>query len=486
MTETVQSTANPSWKYILAIKEDAATKSKTVISLIHSLVQTAAFWASSSKGILLGHEEAIIPPIGIETTDAECSSKALIFSWENRLFNCPLETWLGSLVPWVGFFLLLVAADSASSNFLALSYIFAQFMLCGMLMMCWMEPCNIHQLARAAVVVSKHEDLMSAVKSMSKVLKLRKTRKKVEDRLISAWKKKAQINAIRLSSSQLAEAANISRKVGLLLTQHSSATEFHEGLQELRKREVAAREDAERARRAEQPGPGPLAAAESAGLEPVSAEPPCEDASGAPAAEAAAQPALGSEPSDWERQLLRGVDLLSLDESNRAVWAYLAYCNNSSPIGTPSRFDSTLNAENHGAVLEDGAALLRRALFAHGIVQYCESRLLRYTECAHFWAKVHLLCPFAGEVWNSFQKDEGDAEQDEAQGRAKSNRDRQADRVRVKRIQQFHQKPHHRCLFCLWYGSLAHMESLVGLFFYLSGAEATPLALFRRWLGCIT
>ena len=171
ISETVPVSENPSWKYIVCITENARRRSKVVVSLLHSLVQTASFTVSSATGVQYGHEEAILPPIGIETTDAECISKALVFALEQRLFGSSLEDWLSKLT-WVSLLLFLVAMDSAASNILALTYLVAQFMLSGVLTLCWLEHCNVHQLMRLAVVVSKHAELQPAVKSMSKVLRL--------------------------------------------------------------------------------------------------------------------------------------------------------------------------------------------------------------------------------------------------------------------------------------------------------------------------
>jgi hypothetical protein len=447
-SETVPATENPSWKYIVSISECMGQRSKVVTSLVHSLVQTAAFYVSSVGGDLLGHEEATLPPMGIETTDAECISKSLVYSWEQRLFGGPVDKWLASLTPWVGLLVVVVAADSAGSNILALSYLCAQFLLCGVLTLFWWKPCNLHQLMRSAVVISKHADLQPSIKSMSKVLRLRKTRKRFEDRVINVWKSKFRHNDVRLSPEQLSAAANIARKVGILLTHKRSATDFHTGLERQKVEEQARKEAARRhAAGAADVGPG---ATQS-------------DASGAaeqPGPVAEADLGASDAGSQWVQVLLRGICLDELDEAGKSVWAYLIFLNNCSPCApAPGRFKST---ESKATAVADGAALLRRACFSSGVAQYNEARLLRYIESAHFWSKLYLLVPNMDEVWATFQID------DDARARAKQSQLREVDRARVTRIRKFHAKPEYRSLFTIWYGTLAHMESLVQLFFYLS------------------
>lgn len=227
-----------------------------------------------------------------------------------------------------------------------------------------------------------------------------------------------------------------------------SSSQFHTGLQR-HKEEEAARRAAEREEAA--------AAAPGSGPGPSEGALDCAAEAGA---SGAAVPASSLDRS-WEQELVERIDMRVPGEETQAVWAYLVFLDNASPLSPrPARFNS---AETREQARDEGAALLRRACFAHGVPQYNEARLLRYTECAHFWCKLYLLCPFMSQVWSTFQADP--ANDNCAAARPSQEQQRAADRARIQRIPNFHPKRENRAYFGLWYGCLAHMESLIALFF---------------------
>ena len=90
--------------------------------------------------------------------------------------------------------------------------------------------------------------------------------------------------------------------------------------------------------------------------------------------------------------------------------------------------------------------------------------MLRYMACLRFWALYNVMVPCQAVVWDKFKTAKPPTKE------SGGGRDRAAeDGVRLVRARGYSRDPKARALSFFSYAALMHAESLVGLFFYMSG-----------------
>ena len=153
--------------------------------------------------------------------------------------------------------------------------------------------------------------------------------------------------------------------------------------------------------------------------------------------------------------------------SERAVAQFLDCMNNSIPsTGRWGRLDPDQSRET---ALAEAKELLRLALFHSAVPSYNEARILRYMECCTFWARFHVLVPFAADVWNSITFADSNAG-------AAGDKLRAENSVRLRRAQKLAGDPRSRCLSLVFFMCMQHTEELVHLFFHLNTDTLESLA----------
>ena len=160
----------------------------------------------------------------------------------------------------------------------------------------------------------------------------------------------------------------------------------------------------------------------------------------------------------------------------QAMQDFFDFHNNSSPLDQHfSRLEPDGRVSRESAV-QEGQRLLTIAQFRTGCPQWNEARMLRYVSCNRWWCRYSMLMPMQANVWNGFKTSKRVATDG-------SERNREAeDGVRLERARKYCQNPRAQALSLLSYTCLAHIESLVALFFYMASdsIEGNPVALGSR------
>ena len=112
--ETIPITEKSSYHYLLHEQRRPLEGSKTVVTLLHSLVQTCRFWMSLDTGKPYGHQEVALPPQCFYDIDNVTVCKSLLLGMEGRIYGCGGISNLSS--SGLQLLLCMVSADDASSN----------------------------------------------------------------------------------------------------------------------------------------------------------------------------------------------------------------------------------------------------------------------------------------------------------------------------------------------------------------------------------
>ena len=128
--ETIPIAEKPSYPCLLYEQHRPLEGSKTVVTLLHSLVQTCRFWMSLGTGKPYCHQEAVLPPQCIYGTDNVTVCKSLLLGMEGLLFGCGIREWISNLSSsGLQLLLCMVRADDASSNLNVLDVFKAIFLI---------------------------------------------------------------------------------------------------------------------------------------------------------------------------------------------------------------------------------------------------------------------------------------------------------------------------------------------------------------------
>ena len=152
--------------------------------------------------------------------------------------------------------------------------------------------------------------------------------------------------------------------------------------------------------------------------------------------------------------------------AEKALVEFLNFHNNSLPSsGRWGRRDTT---SSYDQALSSGKKLLRLALFHSAVPAYNEARILRYIEACVYWARFHVLVPFASKVWHGVRF----AESKKAGPAADALRAENG--MRLLRAQRFSEDPKGRAYSLIFFACMQHTEALVDLLFYMNTDAQEP------------
>ena len=207
--ETIPISEETSYPYVLHAQPRPLTGTMTVVELLHSLVCTCRFWLSKSDGKPYDHQEAVLPPQSIYSTDNVTVCKGLLLVMESRIFGCGFRDWITKLsTSGLELMLCLVSADYASSNLNVLDLLRAIVLVrAAIAVACcvWFhfERCGCHQLMRASVSVAAVTEEKKAQRSKSKLLRLRRARDNFKLATLAQYEQQFEFNGVKKSPAEL-------------------------------------------------------------------------------------------------------------------------------------------------------------------------------------------------------------------------------------------------------------------------------------------
>lgn len=131
--------------------------------------------------------EVIVPPVQVETCDAEHLSAALAMTLENHIFGCDMSAFFAKASQVYSTVNLQVVADCAASNlkFMRhfLSYMCSQGAAHDVLVTAMFSPCMLHQLARVLTRNLSSKGVSAPLFSITRLLQFSPLRTKTEQAL---------------------------------------------------------------------------------------------------------------------------------------------------------------------------------------------------------------------------------------------------------------------------------------------------------------
>ena len=160
-------------------RPDAPYDIKKASTIVHSMVASLKMRFSTGDLATAEHQEIILPAVPVNATDHETVGKALLNTIQSKALPKELSEFATDTTAWCCLVCIIVLADSASSNLKLIRMMQCYFQTNANILF-WFERCNLHQLSRVHVALSKRLGLSRHFRALSILLRQRRARKAFE------------------------------------------------------------------------------------------------------------------------------------------------------------------------------------------------------------------------------------------------------------------------------------------------------------------